>query len=37
MEGQTKLRYLKISLVAVGAFCVVGVYPLTVLWPSGWA
>lgn len=37
MEEDGRLRYLKIALVFVGAFCVVGVYPLTVLWPSGWA
>jgi hypothetical protein len=28
---------LKIALVFTGAFCAVGVYPLTVFWPSGWA
>lgn len=28
---------LRIALVAVGATFVVGLYPLTVLWPSGWA
>ncbi len=37
METSAQLRYLKIALVSVGAFCVVGVYPLTILWPSGWA
>jgi hypothetical protein len=30
-------RRLQIALVAVGATFVVGLYPLTVLWPSGWA
>jgi hypothetical protein len=24
-------------LAVIGAFCAVGVYPLTILWPSGWA
>jgi uncharacterized protein DUF6632 len=37
MEETIKLRYLKIALAAIGAFCVVGVYPLTIYWPSGWA
>jgi hypothetical protein len=37
MEQSVKLRYLKIALVLIGAFCVVGVYPLTIIWPSGWA
>ncbi len=37
MEEKVQLRYLKVALVAIGAFCVVGVYPLTIYWPSGWA
>lgn len=37
MEEITRLRYLKIALVLIGAFVVIGVYPLTILWPSGWA
>ena len=37
MEESARLRYLKIALVLIGAFCVVGVYPLTIYWPSGWA
>jgi hypothetical protein len=36
MEESGQLRYLKIALVLIGAFCVVGVYPLTIYWPSGW-
>lgn len=37
MEGDVRLRYLKISLVLIGASFVVLVYPLTIFWPSGWA
>ncbi len=37
MEETLRLRYLKIVLVFIGAFCIVGVYPLTIYWPSGWA
>jgi hypothetical protein len=37
MDETARLRYLKIALVLIGAFCAVGVYPLTILWPSGWA
>jgi hypothetical protein len=37
MRQSAQLRYLQIALTLTGAFCVVGVYPLTVLWPSGWA
>lgn len=37
MDETARLKYLKIALVLTGAFCAVGVYPLTILWPSGWA
>jgi hypothetical protein len=37
MEQTVQIRYLKIALVVIGAFCVLGVYPLTIIWPSGWA
>jgi hypothetical protein len=37
MEQSIRLRYLKIALVLTGAFCVVGIYPLTIMWPAGWA
>ncbi len=37
MKADVRLRYLKIVLVFIGAFCVFGVYPLTIVWPSGWA
>ena len=37
MEEVVRLKYLKIVLVLVGAFCIVAVYPLTIYWPSGWA
>lgn len=37
MENLDRLRYLRIVLSAVGAFCVLGVFPLTIYWPAGWA
>lgn len=37
MEETVRLRFLKIALVLIGAFCIVAVYPLTIYWPSGWA
>jgi hypothetical protein len=37
MEETSRLRYLKIALVVIGASFVVVVYPLTIFWPSGWA
>ncbi|HYO04947.1 MAG TPA: DUF6632 domain-containing protein [Mycobacterium sp.] len=32
-----QLGALRIALVVVGLIFVIGIYPLTVLWPSGWA
>jgi hypothetical protein len=32
-----KLAALRAALVVVGILFIVGVYPLTILWPSGWA
>ena len=36
MANGTRLRWLRIVLVVVGVISIVGIYPLTVLWPSGW-
>jgi hypothetical protein len=36
MEEDARLKTLKIVLVLIGAFCVIGIYPLTIVWPSGW-
>ena len=35
MNNADRLKYLKIVLVVAGIMCF-GVYPLMVLWPSGW-
>ena len=35
-EGDARTRYLKIALVAIGAFMVVGLPTVTVVWPAGW-
>ena len=32
-----RIKYLRIVLLLVGVIFVVGVYPLTIVWPSGWA
>src|SRR5271168_2397803 len=32
-----RIRYLKIVLVAVGLVFIFGIYPLSVVWPSGWS
>jgi hypothetical protein len=37
VSGANKVRYLRVALVAVGLIFLVGIYPLGVVWPSGWA
>ena len=37
MTEANRIRYLRIALIVVGLIFVVGVYPLTIVWPSGWA
>ena len=37
MDQAVRLRYLQFALRAFGLVCIFGFYPLTVLWPSGWA
>lgn len=37
MDEGTRMKYLKVALWVTGVFCIVGVYPLTILWPSGWS
>ena len=37
MDSDNKLTPLRVALAAVGIIFIVGVYPLTILWPSGWA
>jgi hypothetical protein len=37
MPDRDRVKYLRIALVVVGAIFVVGIYPLTVIWPSGWS
>ncbi len=36
MANGDRLGYLRVALVVVGAIFVVGIYLLTLLWPSGW-
>jgi hypothetical protein len=31
-----RIKYLRLALLAVGTTFVIGVYPLSVVWPSGW-
>jgi len=37
MSATNRIKYLSISLLLVGLIFSVGLYPLTVLWPSGWS
>ena len=32
-----RVKYLRIALVVFGLIFLVGIYPLTILWPSGWS
>lgn len=37
MDQVTRLKYLKIALFVIGIVFVIGIYPLTIVWPSGWS
>ena len=37
MYQSNRLKNLRLSLQIIGAIFVLGVYPLTIYWPSGWA
>lgn len=37
MTDTDRLKYLRIALLLVGIIFIFGIYPLTVLWPSGWS
>lgn len=37
MATQPATRPLSIALALVGIICVVGIYPLTIVWPAGWS
>jgi len=37
MNSENREKYLRISLLVFGAIFLFAVYPLTVLWPAGWA
>jgi hypothetical protein len=37
MTDGDRLKYLRLALRIVGGIALLGFYPLTVLWPSGWA
>ena len=37
MAGTHRVKYLRLALLVVGLIFVVGIYPLTIIWPSGWS
>jgi hypothetical protein len=37
MNAADRVKFLRIALIVVGLVFLIGVYPLTVLWPAGWA
>ena len=37
MNDDTRIKYLKIALILIGLTFTFGIWPLTQLWPSGWA
>lgn len=37
MTEPSRIKYLRIAMVIVGLIFIFGIWPLTVLWPSGWA
>jgi hypothetical protein len=37
MTETDRIKYLRIALVAVGLVFLLGIYPLTIVWPSGWS
>ena len=37
MSTAERVKFLRVALVLVGLMFLVGIYPLTILWPAGWA
>ena len=37
MPESDRTKYLRIALLLVGLIFIFGIYPLTIIWPSGWA
>ena len=37
MTEAVRAKYLRLALLIVGLIFIVGIYPLTIIWPSGWA
>jgi hypothetical protein len=35
-EKPNRVQHLRVALVSVGVIFVIGIFPLTIIWPSGW-
>ena len=36
MSAASRLLYLRIALIVIGLTFIFGIYPLSIIWPSGW-
>jgi len=37
MNAADRVRFLRVALIVVGLIFLIGIYPLTILWPAGWS
>jgi hypothetical protein len=37
MNDPDRVKFLRVALIVIGLIFLLGVYPLTILWPAGWA
>jgi len=37
MSEADRIKYLSTALLLVGLIFIIGIYPLTIIWPSGWS
>lgn len=37
MNNEVRVKLLRVALIVVGLIFLAGIYPLTILWPAGWA
>jgi hypothetical protein len=37
MKAADRVKFLRVALIVFGLIFLIGVYPLTIMWPAGWA
>ena len=37
MSATSRVLYLRIALIVIGLIFIFGIYPLSIIWPSGWS